>query len=504
MKHIFLLAILLFCTLQQASLAQTGGTSINTTGADPDPSAILDVSSSTQGILIPRLTETERLSMPNLSEGLLVYQTDGVPGYYVYQGSVWTQFPTVGQSPGDVQYWDGEKWVMVPTGSPGQFLMLSETGSPVWAGLEPIGTGYGVLASVVLDSISGIYALGAAAYGRVLNSGGTPVSDYGVCFSTSPNPTINDSFNWYGSTNVGNTGFSGSLDNLQANTTYYARAYAINAAGVAYSNEVLFNTLSGQVQLITKPISQTGGTFLVTGGMITDYAGASITDFGVCWSTSPDPTLSNSFKSTPGNTENYPSHIIGLSPGTTYYFRAYATTNGLGTFYGDDVVGTTLATVPIAVGEAYDGGIIFYVDETGEHGMVVAQGDFGSSSWGCNNLSQGATGSAIGTGAANTATIVAGCAQAGIPARVCNDLVHEGYSDWFLPSRDELVKLFETMYLFLHWNAGGGSAWSSTEGSCGSGFGGACSAYYHYYESPSGGSFANKNSVIKIRPVRNF
>lgn len=66
--------------------AQTG-VAINNTGAEPDNSAMLDVSSTEKGMLIPRMTETERDAIASPAEGLMVFQTDGVTGFYYYQGS---------------------------------------------------------------------------------------------------------------------------------------------------------------------------------------------------------------------------------------------------------------------------------------------------------------------------------------------------------------------------------------------------------------------------------
>lgn len=55
----------------------------------PDGQAILDISSTTKGLLIPRMTSSERTSMMDMPQGLIVYQTDGITGLYFYQGTRW-------------------------------------------------------------------------------------------------------------------------------------------------------------------------------------------------------------------------------------------------------------------------------------------------------------------------------------------------------------------------------------------------------------------------------
>jgi hypothetical protein len=82
---------------------------------------------------------------------------------------------------------------------------------------------------------------------------------------------------------------------------------------------------------------------------------------------------------------------------------------------------------------------------------------------GCYEAWAGSFGTAIGTGAGNTAMIVAYCSQSGIAARICSALVLNGYSDWFLPSKDELNLMYQNLN-----QAGLGSFandwyWSSTE-----------------------------------------
>jgi len=61
----------------------------------PDVSAVLDITSTTQGVLIPRMTQTERLAIASPATGLLVYQTDATTGFHYYNGTIWT---TIGSS----------------------------------------------------------------------------------------------------------------------------------------------------------------------------------------------------------------------------------------------------------------------------------------------------------------------------------------------------------------------------------------------------------------------
>ena len=81
-KIVFISAAIIIAT----NLAFSQGTAINTTGATADNSAMLDVSSTSQGLLIPRMTETNRVGIGSPATGLMVYQTDVVKGFYYYNG----------------------------------------------------------------------------------------------------------------------------------------------------------------------------------------------------------------------------------------------------------------------------------------------------------------------------------------------------------------------------------------------------------------------------------
>jgi len=146
---------------------------------------------------------------------------------------------------------------------------------------------------------------------------------------------------------------------------------------------------------------------------------------------------SNNGRQDGSGTGAYVSNLTGLTQGNSYYARAYAT-NSVGTSYGSQ---TSFFTY--FIGQNYGGGIIFYTDGTGQHGLISSTSDQGTAVvWGCYNTSIPGTSTAIGTGQANTTAIVAGCATTGIAAQICDALVLNGYSDWFLPSKDELNQMY--------------------------------------------------------------
>lgn len=98
---------------------------------------------------------------------------------------------------------------------------------------------------------------------------------------------------------------------------------------------------------------------------------------------------------------------------------------------------------PYSVGDTGPaGGIVFYVTDGGLHGLEVSPTDQGTAPWGCLNISLPSTeGNDIGRGVFNTANSIAGCAEAGIAARIANDYSLNGFDDWFLPSLFEILEL---------------------------------------------------------------
>ena len=100
-------------------------------------------------------------------------------------------------------------------------------------------TGNVSLTTSAVTSVSGTFCISG---GIITNTGGVPIENTGVCYSTSPSPTIADSGVAYSS--LSDT-FTCYLNGLLANTTYYVRAFAINLLGTAYGNEISFTTIGG-------------------------------------------------------------------------------------------------------------------------------------------------------------------------------------------------------------------------------------------------------------------
>ncbi len=97
------------------------------------------------------------------------------------------------------------------------------------------------------------------------------------------------------------------------------------------------NTSVAVPSVTTTPISDIMANTAKGGGTVTSDGGATVTERGICWSTSHNPTINGEHQNAiGGGVGNFTCHIFGLTEGTTYYVRAYAT-NSVGTGYGEEV-----------------------------------------------------------------------------------------------------------------------------------------------------------------------
>lgn len=290
---------------------------------------------------------------------------------------------------------------------------------------------------------------------------------------------------------------------ISAGNTYTYRVFSTNSAGnsTTYSNEVSITIpLPVTVPVLTTTASSSiTSTGAITGGTVSSDGGGTVTARGVVWSTSTNPTISLTTKTTDGTgTGAYTSTITGLTANTQYYVRSYAT-NSAGTSYGNEITFTTLPTI----GQSYQGGVIAYILQPGDsgyvagefHGIIAAPSDQSRGIvWANNYSATGILSTGLGSGNANTVNIVSNLGSGTYAARLCYDLVLNGYSDWYLPSRDELVKLYVNKDLI------GGFAvypyWSSSE----------VSNTNSYYYSFAAGFISNatKDWPYYVRAIRSF
>jgi len=191
---------------------------------------------------------------------------------------------------------------------------------------------------ITTTELSNITTTTALSGGNITNDGGAPVTARGVCWSTNQNPTITDSKT---SDGTGTGIFTSSITNLVAGTNYYFRAYATNSIGTSYGNQVSTKTLAKLATLSASSVTYFSAISASLVSEITNDGGASIISKGVCWSTNPNPTISDN-KTTDGTgIGSFTGNISGLKPNTNYFIRAYATNNA-GISYSNELTFTTL------------------------------------------------------------------------------------------------------------------------------------------------------------------
>jgi hypothetical protein len=205
---------------------------------------------------------------------------------------------------------------------------------------------------VATGSASGITTSQANLSGFITPGAFPSVTTSGIVVGTSANPTIGGFGVIDSITNptIGSGTFSKLITGLSAGTTYHYRAYAINSLGTTYGADSTFVTnLTASVPTVATVNATAVGAYSANIGLnITLDGGSPITASGVVFGTTTNPTVGGlgviDSTTIPLITSGvYNFSLLGLTPATTYYFRAYAT-NSVGTAYG---IQGTFTTAPV-------------------------------------------------------------------------------------------------------------------------------------------------------------
>jgi uncharacterized protein (TIGR02145 family) len=299
-----------------------------------------------------------------------------------------------------------------------------------------------------------------------------------------------------------NIGFSGSWWTSTIYSSAYSFAYSLVnntsvadrfSANMGYGYSV--RCIKGEIPLVeSSPASDMTSTSVTLNAKVNPNGASTVITFEYGTTTGYGNEVTANQSPATGNVPvSATANFTGLTIGAIYHYRVKATNSG-GTVYGNDMTFTYLYT-----GAFYQGGYIFYIDGSGEHGLVCSPTDVSiSCTWGCIGTAIiGADGTTVGKGNQNTIDIINSCSTAGIAARICSDLILNGYSDWFLPSKEESGLLAQQYRITVSSNFGEAYYyWSSSEDN---------TDYAWYTNFWTGEALStSKNTTAHVRAIRTF
>ena len=183
----------------------------------------------------------------------------------------------------------------------------------------------------------------ATVWGTLTSGGSHPITEYGICWNTSANPTTANSKKTYN----GDVGgfprqFDAFIDNLRPATTYHYRAYVIMNGVTSYGENKSFTTSVSEPRVSTGDVFNISGRGTVLTGTVTSQGSYAITEIGIVYGNVQNPTTANTKLSKSGSGITYPHSFEftergGLPGNSTLYFRAYVISNG-NTYYGESKV----------------------------------------------------------------------------------------------------------------------------------------------------------------------
>ena len=196
--------------------------------------------------------------------------------------------------------------------------------------------------TITTSTVTDITATSAVVGGQDIKENGSSLITKGIVWSKKPNPSSDDKEGIH-TMGASTDDFTYTITGLLPGTTYHVRAFAGNNDGTGYGDDVEFTTDVLLPTVSTSDASSITSTSFISGGNVTDNGGADITARGIVWSTSVDPTVELTTKTSDGTGKgSYTSTATALQPNTIYYVRAYAT-NSKGTAYGEQITVQTNA-----------------------------------------------------------------------------------------------------------------------------------------------------------------
>jgi hypothetical protein len=232
---------------------------------------------------------------------------------------------------------------------------------------------------------------------------------------------------------------SANITGLVPATTYHYRIKTVNALGTSYGDDKTFKTLGGIPFSTTLAATDISALSVKLNGKVNaNYLTTNVVfEYGL--SKSYGGFIAASPGNIAGNTDlNVTALITDLTVGETYHFRLKAT-NSSGNSYGEDFEFTFLY-----LGAAYQGGIVFHLDGTGQHGFVAATTDQSTGIQWYNGayVNRNATEDGFLAGIKNTQRIIADQGAGNYAAQLCANYRGGGFTDWYLPSKYELNILY--------------------------------------------------------------
>jgi len=439
--NFFTIALILFGSLN--IFAQ--GVAINTDGSAANSSAILDASSSSKGVLIPRMSLAERNSIASPATGLLIYQTDNTPGFYFYNGSNWV---VIGSEAIDINS-------LADGSSDGSNLFLG-SGAGTFQSVGNSNTGTGINALNQNSSGEWNCAFGKGALENNTSSQNTAVGGCALYSNSGGfhNVAIGRS-TLFANANGGQNTVIGADAGSNCGSFISGSVFLGYQAG---KNETNSNRLYIENSESSSPLIygefdnnkiRINGNFEVSDTMKVE--GPSIMT-QIAINTDGSDADGSAMLDVKSTTKGFLPPRISLLEiyaidNPAEGLIVYNTTYKKPVFYDGSywLCFDGQQMLPPAIGDFIAGGIVFYLDGSGG-GLVCAVSDQDGGSgiqWENGSYSTtGATDTAIGSGQANTTTIINSQGAGSYAATVCENYSGGGYNNWFLPSKDELNEMY--------------------------------------------------------------